>query len=318
MREDLLIRFSQNHPCWSRDLLFRAGEILLLDENLDYLLTQGLLIKNNNLYFLSDAGRAEFEKISDELFLYERPGNEPKDFKRCALATELWLELERCNLQKWGLKKYLFRPELAVRPKLKLNKIFEFNNNKINWLYLNKIKNFIDNYYLGGRDINKNLSKLAEWLKLERELFTPDLFLIINYDFKNYLEFKSPEQDELKLVNTDRFIFIINKDAEACINEISKFHRFIIEQRYLRLPGYFDLDCHEQGSATWLIFLTESQNDAVSLQNELKNFGASLIEPVMPCEIWTLSLESLRQCEAGRDVIWEVVPKFALPVCRDI
>jgi len=312
MREDLLIRFSQNHPCWSRDLLFRAGEVLLLDENLDYLLTQGLLIKHDNLYCLSDAGRAEFEKISSELFLYERPGNEPKDFKRCALATELWLELERCNLQKWGLKKYLFRPELAVSPKLNKNKIFEINNNKINWLYLNNIKNFIDDYKL------ENLSKLEEWLKLEHEIFTPDLFLIINYDFEQYLDFKPPEQDELKLVNTDRFIFIINKDLKACINEISKFHRFIIEQRYLRLPGYFDLDCHEQGSATWLIFLTESQNDAVSLQNNLKIFGASLIEPVMPCEIWTLSLESLRQCEPGRDVIWEVVPKFALPVCRDI
>lgn len=292
--------------------MFQAGEILLLDENLDYLLTQGLLIKHDNLYCLSDTGRAAFEKISDELFLYERPGNEPKDFKRCALATGLWLELERCNLQKWGLKKYLFRPELAVRPKLKLNKIFEINNNKINWLYLNKIKNFIDDYKL------ENLSKLEEWLKLEHEIFTPDLFLIINYDFEQYLDFKPPEQDELKLVNTDRFIFIINKDLEACINEISKFHRFIIEQRYLRLPGNFDLDCHEQGSATWLIFLTESQSEAVSLQNNLKIFGESLIEPVVPCEIWTMSLESLRQCEAGRDVIWEVVPKFALPVCRDV
>ena len=263
MREDLLIRFSQNHPCWSRDLLFSAGEVLLLDENLDYLLTQGLLIKHDNLYCLSDAGRTVFEKISDELFLYERPGNEPKDFKRCALTTELWLELERCNLQKWGLKKYLFRPEL--------------NN------------------------------------------FTPDLFLIINYDFEQYLDFKPPEQDELKLVNTDRFIFVIvnNININEELDVINKFYKFIIEQR-LRLQGRFDLDCHDQDSATWLIFLTETQELAINLQRELKNFAFKFIELLRPAEIWTLSLESLRQCEAGRDVIWEIVPKFALPVCRDI
>ena len=238
----------------------RAGETLL-DEGFDELLEQGLLVQQNNLYCLSDLGRKEFERISAELYLYETPGREPLDFKRCAMTTELWLEFERCNLQKWGLKRYLFRPEL--------------NN------------------------------------------FTPDLFLIINYDFEQYLDFKPPEQDELKLANTDRFIFVIvnNININEELDAINKFYNFITEQR-LRLQGRFDLDCHEQDSATWLIFLTETQELAINLQLELKNFAFKFIELLSPAEIWTLPLEKLKTCETGREVIWEVLPQCALPVCR--
>ena len=220
----------------------RAGETLL-DEGFDELLEQGLLVQQNNLYCLSDLGRKEFERISAELYLYETPGREPLDFKRCAMTTELWLELERCNLQKWGLKRYLFRPEL--------------NN------------------------------------------FTPDLFLIINYDFEQYLDFKPPEQDELKLANTDRFIFVIvnNININEELDAINKFYNFITEQR-VRLQGRFDLDC------------------PINLQRKLKNFAFKFIELLSPAEIWTLPLESLRACEAGREVIWDVLPEFALPVCR--
>ena len=266
----------------------RAGETL---DGFNELLDKGLLAEQNNLYCLSDLGRKEFERISAELYLYETPGAAPLDFKRCAMTTELWLELERCNIQRWGLKRYLFRPELEVRPAL--------NNN---------------NYYL---ELAANKS-LAEWLELDSELFTPDLILLINYDFKNYLGFKPLEHDKLKLANTDRFIFVIvnNININEELDVIKKFYKFIIEQRYLRLPNCFDLDCHEQGSATWLIFVTELQADAINLQRELKNFAFNFIELLRPAEIWTLPLESLRDCEVGREVIWEVLPELGLPVCR--
>ncbi|MBQ8693534.1 MAG: hypothetical protein IJ520_10370, partial [Synergistaceae bacterium] len=95
----------------------------------------------------------------------------------------------------------------------------------------------------------------------------------------------------------------------------NKFYNFIIEQR-VRLQGRFDLDCHEQDSATWLIFLTETQELAINLQLELKNFAFKFIELLSPAEIWTLPLEKLKTCETGREVIWEVLPQCALPVCR--
>ena len=115
MCEALIARFSREHPCWTRELLERVGEDC---GELDRLERKGLLLCQDEVYHLSEEGRRAFSKISEELYLYAEPGDIPQDPIGCLMATELWMELERCNLQRGGLKRYLFRPQIPVRPAL--------------------------------------------------------------------------------------------------------------------------------------------------------------------------------------------------------
>lgn len=309
MCESLIMKFSQTHPCWTASLLERAGEDY---KKIQVLEKKGLILSHDGFYWLSDLGRSAFSKISYELFIYETPGNIPDNPANSVIATELWLELERCNLQRWGIKRYLFRPQIPVRPALRRSKIFEIEDeNNVRWLYKNNltVKKVMEN--------RKSPSEiLLEWLELPYDLFVPDVVFLAEYDFENYLDFKRPKNDEMKIANTDRFAFSTAQSTEVQIEVIGKFHRWIIEQRFLRLPGCFDLDVHEQGSANWLIFLTEKQQTALTIQSELQKFGGSLTAPVNPMEIWTMSLEALRECPSQCEVIWDVLPKFAQPVCR--
>lgn len=70
MYETLLTRFSSEHPCWTAELLERAGEET---EGLSSLADAGLLRECGGVYALTDAGQAEFERAAAEMYLSERP-----------------------------------------------------------------------------------------------------------------------------------------------------------------------------------------------------------------------------------------------------
>ena len=321
MYESLIMRFSADHPCWTETLTERAGENA---GGLEILKDKGLLASRERFYWLSDAGRRAFVETSSELFLCEEPGGVPDDPASCAMATGLWLELERCNLQRWGLKRYMFRPSLSVRPSLRRADVWDIKSSscepELIWRYpdnphIMEVTKMPLPSDTSKRSTEPNPDTLAEWLELPPEPFVPDALLLVNYDFENYLDFKGHPLDELKIINTDRFFFSAAVGFEEQLDVLGKFHRWVLEQRYLRLPGYFDLDTQEQGSVNWLIFISETQEEALSAQARLKAFGPALIRPVNPMEIWVLSLEVLRECPSRREVIWDVLPCAGLPVC---
>ena len=317
MYESLITRFTEDHPCWTESMLRRVGEDAA---GLDALAEDGMLVSSGGFYWLSEAGRLAFSKIAAEMFIYERPGAAPDEPAVCALTTGLWLELERCNLQRWGLKRYLFRPGLPVRPKMKRSEVWGIDNRGgVIWLYLDNpdIRGVIEGHVptASERRVEPASDAFLKWQALPCEAFMPDLIFLANYDFENYLDFKGHPLDELKIINTDRFFFSAARDMDARLDVIGRFHRWILEQRYLRVPGYFDVDTQEQSSVSWLIFFTETQSEALGAQSELMAFGTELIEPANPMEIWTLSLEALRECPPRREVIWDVLPSVGQPVC---
>ncbi len=321
MNESLLTRFSAEHPCWTESLLSRAGEEIsdLAELERDGLLDRGS--SNGTEFFsLSSAGRAAFAAAAAEMFLDEQPGRAPENPARCLMTTELWLELERTNLQRWGLKRYLFRPRIPVRPALPRERVWSAEDG-LKWKYLDDpvFKSVMEANpapAIGERTCHaRDDGALEKWTAQPADFFSPDLFYITNYDFQNYLDFRGHPGDRMKLINTDRFAFSAASTAEERLDVLGAMHRWLWTLRRLQIPGWLDVDSHEQDSVSWLIFFTRTQDEALAAQAELKKFGDALIAPVNPMEIWTLSLESLKNCPARQEVIWDVLPACGHPVC---
>ena len=319
MCETLITHFSREHPCWTRELLERSGEEC---GELDALERKWLLLCRDGVYCLSEEGRRAFSKISEELYLYAEPGDLPEAPDRCLMATELWMELERCNLQRGGLKRYLFRPRIPVRPALTREEVWNLDKGRLLWLYPENpaIKTMLEAHPLPQlherRTAPPDAQALQRWLELRSEPFVPDLAYITNYDFKQYCDFRGHPGDDMKLINTDRFFFstVGDGDTKSQLDVLGQFQRWLLELRHLKIPGYLDVDTQEQDSVNWLIFLTKRQETALEVQANLKQFGPSLIAPANPMEAWTLSLEELRRCPSGRELIWDVLPEAGQPV----
>ncbi len=342
MNLSLLTRFSAENPCWTEDLLLRAGEdvsglaelerdgLLTTEGNTVSCTTEGNTascthrsLDGTEIFSLTDAGRAAFVTAAAEMFLDERPGTTSKNPARCLMTTELWLELERTNLQRWGLKRYLFRPQIPSRPALPRELVWNVADG-LKWEYLDDpdFKTFIKAHpapAISERNLfASDFAEAEKWNEQQADFFAPDLFYITNYDFQNYLDFRGHPSDHMKLINTDRFVFSAASCTDERLDVLGAMHRWLWTLRRLEIPGWLDVDSHEQDSVNWLIFFTRTQEGARVAQSELKKFGDALIAPVNPMEIWTLSLESLKNCPAHQEVIWDVLPVCGLPVCLTI
>ncbi len=324
MNESLLTRFSAEHPCWTVDLLSRAGEEI---SDLAELERAGLLSRSvsegTEIFCLTEAGGEAFAATAAEMFLDELPGRMPENPERCLMTTELWLELERTNLQRWGLKRYLFRPQIPVRPALPRERVWS-DVSGLKWEYLDDptFKSVMEANPAPAISERTRLAldncTIENWTKQPAGFFSPDLFYITNYDFQNYLDFRGHPGDRMKLINTDRFAFSTAADTAERLDVLGAMHRWLWTLRRLQIPGWLDVDSHEQDSVNWLIFFTRTQEGALAAREDLKKFGDALIAPVNPMEIWTLSLESLKNCPSRQEVIWDVLPVCALPVCLTI
>ena len=315
MDEVLLARFSEDRPCWTKELLERAGEDTA---ELGALEECGLLASRDGMYWLTDRGRDAFSRVAEELFLYERPGETPDDPARCLMTTELWLELERCNLQRGGLKRFLFRTNIPVRPALSRTETWALDGGELRWRYLEHpaVRKLLSRPMPRLHERRPEIpdaDALRRWQEQPSEPFIPDLVYLVHYDFEHYRDFQGHPGDEMRFINSDRFLFSAAPDLGARLDDVGRFQRWLLELRCLRMPGYLDVDTQEQSSVTWLIVLTEGQDEAQTAQSELKGLGASLVEPV-PMGVWTLSLEALRAHPSRCEVVWDVLPQAGLPV----
>ena len=84
------------------------------------------------------------------------------------------------------------------------------------------------------------------------------------------------------------------------------------------IPGYVDRDTQEQDSVSWLIFTTETEDEAIELAEKLGRFKEKLVANANPCEVWTISTEALEGIKEKRELIWELLPYTGHPAQRTI
>ena len=313
--ESLITRFDTENPCWTSDVLARAGEDASL---LPQLVNDGILHLEDEVYSLTETGAQEFERLSEEMFLGVKPGAAPADRKKSAARSRLRLLLDEAHSQRWGMKKYLSGVSLDVYPKLSREETFSLADGKLEWKYdespvCKKMKDEVPTAFIDSRRTDMvPPEKLAAWLAAnaaEPGNLDVDLLYLCYYDFMQYRDFTGHPNDPLKLINTDRFLFVFPEDDIAAnVETVGKFHLWLNGLRRLFIPGYVDRDTQEQDSVSWLVFTTETESEAKALAEQLGAFGEELVLAANPCEVWTMSFEALENLDAKRELIWELLP----------
>ncbi|MGB4097221.1 MAG: hypothetical protein WBJ85_05905, partial [Acetomicrobium sp.] len=79
-----------------------------------------------------------------------------------------------------------------------------------------------------------------------------------------------------------------------------------------------DLDWADQDSLSWVIWVTETEEEALSLLSQLSYFGSSLIEPAKPMDIWIISIEGLKGVKEKQETLFDLFSFMAHPVARTI
>lgn len=308
--DELLTRFTADHPCWTASLLARVEES---GADLERLEAQGLLRCVDGVYWLTDKGRERFLQVAAECWLDEAPGAEPEDPARCVAVTRLWLALDKGNLQRDGIKDYRFRLRIPVRPAAR--KLFSLDNAKLRWLWPDDpavqaaARDFPRPAVAERRVDAVPLEKLRQWREQPAVDLPADLLFLCRYDVAYYKDFPGHPQDrELGLINSDRFFFALAKDLRHSLEILGLYQLWLHELRRVIIPGYVDTDTQEQSSVNWLLFVTESDAEARNLADQLRPFGHDLAAPAEPLELWTVSLQALEQAPPGQAVIWDLLP----------
>lgn len=314
--DDILASFTSAHPCWTRELLVLAGENeAKIDSHLAGLVNSGFLQNQGEIYFLTNEGKARFSILAKECYLEDRPGNLPEDPQRSLTITRLWLYLERCNRQVGGEKDYRFNVAIPVRPDV--NPAFALEAGKVRWLWPQHpeiLAALLEFPPASPQNRAIDAGSPERWKAWQKRVppdpapLRVDLLFLCRYDMIHYLDFQGHPNDSYHLINADRFCFVLEDDFKSCLAALGKYHLWLYEMRHAAIPGYLDVDTQEQGSVNWLIFVTETEKQALELAVRLAEFGEDLVNPAMPMELWTLSLENMGSAPSKKDVIWEVLP----------
>ena len=323
--ESVLLRFDERHPCWTAEMFELVGSDAA---SVKSLLQLGSLAVEDEVYFLTDKGVEHFKHVAQESFLPIHPGRTACCKKLQARRSELMLLVDRRHMQRWGLKEYIL-PFCFGVPDLPDEELFRLEGDSVEWLYLKSspFSAMLRDFPIVGmaaRDETAPTSEfIAEWLeknspKLRASTF--DLLYRSRYDFEQYTDFKPPLADPCYLLNTDRFVFSfapkpVRENLSAYLTLIGEFHMILTMLRRMYLPGYTDLDSHEQDSVNWLILTFEREEDSVACAELLTQYGDYLEEPAGPFDIWSISMEALHKAEYA-DMIWDLLPLTAHPINR--
>lgn len=325
MSEAILTMFDEQSPCWTAKLLKLAGED---PAELDSLVSSGFLELTDEIYSLTETGKTEFEKLTREFFLEGTPGSKPSDPLRSVNRTKLRILLDNAHLQRWGIKVYHTGQDLFFYPDMSEDLLFSLNNGILEWTYTDnpvykKINEEFKTTLIEERRTDiVTPERLKSWCSendVQPGRFNIDLLYLCHYDFMQYRGFEGHPNDQMKVINTDRFLFVFPEPGiEKNLAIIARFHLWLNTLRRMMISGYVDRDTQEQDSVSWLIFTTEREDAAVTLCSELEKFKEKLVEKANPCEIWTVSAEALENVKEKRELIWELLPDIAHPVQRTI
>ena len=324
--ERLVLFFDERYPCWTPAMLTLAGQD---PAEADALACQGLLAFEEGIYSLSAAGRAKFSELAGEAYLPLRPGGF-SDRKRTALRGELMLLLDKRHLQRWGVKEYLAPFRFAL-PSLKRDELFVMDAGRPVWRYPDApvFKKMAEDFPETGAAARRFPLPDAEAVRAWLEANAPnrrevefDLLYKSRYDFQAYAKFPPLPADPCGLFNADHFLFVFmpsptSEDLTRYLEKIGEFHMFLTLLRRLYLPGYVDLDAMDQDTINWLLFAFENDEDAERCAGMLAPISEALPGEASPLELWSVSLEGLRDYPGGQaETIWDILPFAAHPIYR--
>ena len=325
--ENLLLLFNSSLPVWDFETVLTAGED---PSNLENLVKNGDLMKISSGYVLTPQGIRTREKIAQELFLPLTPAGEIIiDASRAHEMLELNRMvqfLDRAFVTDWGIKEVTVSENFPIMPCLKDDEYFVFNSGKIKaaWPEHETIKKFINDFPNIGVAARKfpipGQNALDEWANknnLRYGNLTVDFVLRSRADFNHYKDYEQLPSDKYKFLDADElFVQKVPKNFEDLLPFIGKLHVFLMEQRRIFLPGWFDIDHDENEDWHLLCFVTDTEEELEIFSKTLQTWGHDLIDPVNPLYILGSSIERLRNQKEQKRTIYDWFQEETIRILR--
>lgn len=329
MDDRILLLFTPELPCWDAETVSLAGED---PAGLDALLADGKLVRAGGGFVLTECGAAARERAAAEMFV-------PAEKMTCALPEDAD-ELLRLNLlvqlidrafrTLWSVKELTVRESFEVVPCLNDDEYFALENGKARavWPEAPIVKSFKDAFPNCGHEARKltppGESGLEQWAAKNdpmRGTLVFDLMIRHHHDFMHYKGFPAMESDKYGFLNAAPIMFrIVRRDEkpEDLLPFIGRVHLFFLGQRHVYLPGFFDMDSEDQEMWKVLTFVTETEEQLMSLTDALRGFGRDLIEPAIPLFIVGTSIERLRAQKEQKTIMYDWFGEETVKIMRPI
>ncbi len=319
--ESVLLLFDQNHPCWTRELVEKAGED---PHSLDLLHQKGDLKITDNIFSLTSQGIASYHRAAQESFYDVPPGEEHSASPgRSVLRTELEQLLDRSFWGRWGIKEFRAGTRLPYLPDLPKQELFKSIHGNLRWtFYENSAVRTLTKRYpapVSKNIVPPDLKQFEAWTRewgLSWGNLPLDLLFLHHYDSEHFRHLPPQPNDRLGLFHTDHFYFQLLPQGippmETLWEEMGRLHLFILNQRRIFLPWYFNFDTTGYDAANWWFWVTSTEEELGRLSDFLEPVSARLVEPSLPLELFGISLEALKQIREKREYHWDLFEEIAV------
>lgn len=106
------------------------------------------------------------------------------------------------------------------------------------------------------------------------------------------------------------------KQPEDLLPFMGKLHVFLMEQRGIFLPGWFDIDHDENEDWHLLAFVTDNEEQLENLTLTLRRWGYDLIDPARPLFIIGSSIERLRSQKEQKPTLYDWFQEETVRIMR--
>lgn len=320
--ESVLLLFDENHPCWTRELVEKAGED---PHSLDLLLEKGDIQEQAGIFTLSSQGLASYRQAAQESFYDVPPGEVSADPARSVLRTELEQLLDRAFWGRWGIKEFRAGTRLPYLPDLSGHDLYKGTEETIRWTFEENetVRAFRKRYPApGSAGISPpDLKEFETWAKqsnLSWGNLELDLLFLHHYDSEHFKHLAPQPNDRLGFFHTDHFYFQLLPQGipsvETFWEELGRLHLFIMNQRRVFLPWFFDFDTTGYDAVNWWFWVIKTEEELSHLEEVLRPVSEKLVEPSLPLELFGISLETLSQVKEKREYHWDLFEEIAVPL----
>ena len=315
--ETLLLLFTHELPCWDEEVVLLAGEN---PNGLRTLAGTGDLMPLASGYVLTPQGIRTRERVSQEIGVPAPSAGEVIiDAERAREALELnrmTQLIDRAFVTDWGIKELTVRETFPVVPCLPDDEYFKFDGEKIRavWPDTPLVKSFVQTFPHCNFEARKlpapgqaGLDRWTEAACAPQGKLTFDIVLRSRADFEHYRKFEPVEGDRFKFVDVDP-LFVQKVPAEkpeTILPLIGKFHIFLMGQRRVYLPGWFDFDHSDQEDWTMLCLVTDTEAQLDGLTTTIRRWGHDLIDPANPLYLIGTSIERMRAQKEQKRTIYD-------------
>ena len=310
--ERSILLFEPDFPCWDEETFALAGEA---PSSIRELCGNGFLVPAEAGYVLSEKGEKFRQEQAKENYISALPI--PKFDPLLSLwNNRLYLLMEHAFIGQFGIKEYSLNEALPVVPQLSEREILTIEDGKVKYIWNSSslIKDFISefpNSGVGSRHLTPpGENALNMWMEkngAKRSYVCPNLLLRSRYDFELYRKTKVCDSDKYKMKDADRLFFfhVTEESIEDFYINLGKLHIFLLGQKRVYIPGYADIDSHDQENWTMAVAVADTESSLEKIASIISVQGKATIDPMPPLFIIGTSIERLREQEKPEDTVYD-------------